>query len=160
PDNITCVLADVIDVESGEAASTDTIIVGALAGATDQETEPARKDSPAARAHLLAARVRQAVSAEDGAVREQAGEDQAAGHQGDAGDSGNGRGGAGNARVTNPVLRPTASQAGTTPLGATPPRGLPVQTPSSTATDATTQNGADEPADSDEDDGLVLAGAR
>src|SRR6266566_3881259 len=41
PDNITCVLADVI-------------VMGALTGGTDQPVQPVRSDSPAARAHLLA----------------------------------------------------------------------------------------------------------
>jgi len=52
PDNITCVLADVIDTESGAEPTKDVIIIGALTG-TDQPLAPARSDSPAARAHLL-----------------------------------------------------------------------------------------------------------
>ena len=55
PDNITCVLADVIDIDSGQSPSKDVIIVGALTGGADQPVAPVRSDSPAARAHLLAA---------------------------------------------------------------------------------------------------------
>ena len=55
PDNITCVLADVIDADSGEEPSTGVIIVGALAGADGSDAaEAVRSDSPAHRAHLLA----------------------------------------------------------------------------------------------------------
>jgi PPM family protein phosphatase len=54
PDNITCVLADVIDVDSELAPTKDVIVVGALTGGADQPVEPLRSDSPAARAHLLA----------------------------------------------------------------------------------------------------------
>ncbi|MGN6793801.1 MAG: PP2C family protein-serine/threonine phosphatase [Streptosporangiaceae bacterium] len=54
PDNITCVLADVIDTESDSAPSSDVIVVGALTGGTGQPIQPVRSDSPAARAHLLA----------------------------------------------------------------------------------------------------------
>ena len=54
PDNITCVLAEVIETESGLAPTQDVIIVGALTGGADQPVEPLRSDSPAARAHLLA----------------------------------------------------------------------------------------------------------
>ncbi|HEX9034874.1 MAG TPA: PP2C family serine/threonine-protein phosphatase, partial [Streptosporangiaceae bacterium] len=58
PDNITCVLADVIDTDSGARPSEIAIVVGALTGA-EQGTDPVRSDSPAARAHLLAAGLRQ-----------------------------------------------------------------------------------------------------
>jgi len=54
PDNITCVLADVIDTESGSSPTADVIVMGALTGGTDQPVQPVRSDSPAARAHLLA----------------------------------------------------------------------------------------------------------
>jgi serine/threonine protein phosphatase PrpC len=54
PDNITCVLADVIDTDSGSSPTADVIVVGALTGGTDQPVQPVRSDSPAARAHLLA----------------------------------------------------------------------------------------------------------
>jgi len=54
PDNITCVLADVIDADSDLAPSTDVIVVGALTSGADQPVQPLRNDSPAARAHLLA----------------------------------------------------------------------------------------------------------
>ncbi len=54
PDNITCVLADVIDIDLGQSPSTDVIVVGALTGGADQPVAPVRSDSPAARAHLLA----------------------------------------------------------------------------------------------------------
>jgi len=53
PDNITCVLADVIDTESGLTPTQDVIVVGALTGGADQPIQPVRSDSPAARAHLL-----------------------------------------------------------------------------------------------------------
>ncbi len=54
PDNITCVLADVIDTDSGSSPTADVIVMGALTGGTDQPVQPVRSDSPAARAHLLA----------------------------------------------------------------------------------------------------------
>ncbi|HEX9519052.1 MAG TPA: PP2C family serine/threonine-protein phosphatase [Streptosporangiaceae bacterium] len=54
PDNITCILADVIDTDAGQRPSTDVVVVGALTGGSDQPVQPARSDSPAARAHLLA----------------------------------------------------------------------------------------------------------
>ena len=55
PDNITCVLADVIDADDSDLApSSDVIVLGALTGGTDQPVQPLRSDSPAARAHLLA----------------------------------------------------------------------------------------------------------
>ena len=54
PDNITCILADVIDTDAGQTPSTDVVVVGALTGGSDQPVEPVRSDSPAARAHLLA----------------------------------------------------------------------------------------------------------
>ena len=54
PDNITCVLADVIDTDSGLEPSADVIVMGALTGGDDQPVQPVRSDSPAARAHLLA----------------------------------------------------------------------------------------------------------
>jgi PPM family protein phosphatase len=54
PDNITCVLADVVDTDSDIAPSTDVIVVGALTSGADQPVQPLRNDSPAARAHLLA----------------------------------------------------------------------------------------------------------
>ncbi len=54
PDNITCILADVIDTDAGQRPSTDVVVVGALTGGSDQPVQPVRSDSPAARAHLLA----------------------------------------------------------------------------------------------------------
>ena len=54
PDNITCILADVIDTDAGQAPSEDIIIVGALATESGEGSEPTRSDNPAARAHLLA----------------------------------------------------------------------------------------------------------
>ena len=54
PDNITCVLADVIDTDTGQTPSEQIIIVGALATDGDEGSEPTRSDNPAARAHLLA----------------------------------------------------------------------------------------------------------
>jgi PPM family protein phosphatase len=53
PDNITCVLADVIETEAGAEPAKDVIVVGALTGGADQPIAPVRTDSPAARAHLL-----------------------------------------------------------------------------------------------------------
>lgn len=57
PDNITCVLADVIDTDVGSPSEV-AIVVGALTGA-DQGAEAVRSDSPAARAHQLAAGLRE-----------------------------------------------------------------------------------------------------
>src|SRR5262245_29282651 len=54
PDNVTCVLADVIDTDAGQTPSTEVVVVGALTGGTDQPVQSVRSDSPAARAHLLA----------------------------------------------------------------------------------------------------------
>jgi PPM family protein phosphatase len=54
PDNITCILAEVIDTDAGQTPSTEVVVVGALTGGTDQPVQPVRSDSPAARAHLLA----------------------------------------------------------------------------------------------------------
>ncbi len=53
PDNITCVLADVVDASSGQA-SEQTIIVGALATDDSEAGEATRSDNPAARYHQLA----------------------------------------------------------------------------------------------------------
>ncbi len=68
PDNITCVLADVIDTGSEEAPAQDVIIVGALTGGADQPVAPVRSDSPAARAHLLATGRAQADAVGEGAA--------------------------------------------------------------------------------------------
>ena len=46
PDNITCVLADVIDIDPGQSPSTDVIVVGALTGGADQ---PSRRCAATAR---------------------------------------------------------------------------------------------------------------
>jgi protein phosphatase len=54
PDNITCVLADVVDTDSGAEASEQEIIVGALMTDADDSAEATRSDNPAARAHQLA----------------------------------------------------------------------------------------------------------
>jgi PPM family protein phosphatase len=54
PDNITCILADVIDTDAGESPSEEVTIVGALAPESGEDCEPTRSDNPAARAHLLA----------------------------------------------------------------------------------------------------------
>ncbi len=54
PDNITCVLADVIDTDGGQSPSDQIIIVGALVTGDGDASEPTRSDNPAARAHLLA----------------------------------------------------------------------------------------------------------
>jgi len=53
PDNITCVLADVIDTDAGELPTSDVFVIGALTSGADQPVQPVRSDSPAARAHLL-----------------------------------------------------------------------------------------------------------
>jgi PPM family protein phosphatase len=56
PDNITCVLADVIDTDAGQAPSEQVIIVGALVAEDGEGTagwETTRSDNPAARAHML-----------------------------------------------------------------------------------------------------------
>ncbi|HEX6934210.1 MAG TPA: protein phosphatase 2C domain-containing protein, partial [Streptosporangiaceae bacterium] len=67
PDNITCVLADVIDTDAGIEPSSDVVIVGALTGGADQPVQPVRNDSPAARAHLLATgRTADGAAAADG----------------------------------------------------------------------------------------------
>ena len=66
PDNITCVLADVVDTDDGQQASLQSIIVGALtAGDDDGSSEPMRSDSPAARAHQLAQAIQQAEHGAD-----------------------------------------------------------------------------------------------
>ncbi len=54
PDNITCVLADVIDPRHGGTPSDQVIMAGAVA--SDGPAEPPRGDSPAARARLLTQR--------------------------------------------------------------------------------------------------------
>jgi PPM family protein phosphatase len=54
PDNITCVLADVVDSDAGETPSEEVIIVGALMTGAAGSAEATRSDNPAARAHLLA----------------------------------------------------------------------------------------------------------
>jgi len=54
PDNITCVLADVIDTDGEQSATEEVIVVGALASGADPDNEAARSDNPAARAHQLA----------------------------------------------------------------------------------------------------------
>jgi PPM family protein phosphatase len=51
PDNITCVLADVIDTESGQPPTEEVIRAGAVTDTADED--PIRADSPATRAHLL-----------------------------------------------------------------------------------------------------------
>src|SRR5215472_16516067 len=53
PDNITCVLADVIDTDAGEEPTTDVVVLGAITGGSDEPGQQARADSPPARAHLL-----------------------------------------------------------------------------------------------------------
>jgi serine/threonine protein phosphatase PrpC len=53
PDNITCILADVIDTAAGGEPTTDVIVLGAITGGSEQGGQ-VRSDSPAARAHLLA----------------------------------------------------------------------------------------------------------
>jgi serine/threonine protein phosphatase PrpC len=51
PDNITVILADVIDAESGQVPTDEVIKAGAFADGAG--SEPERADSPATRAHLL-----------------------------------------------------------------------------------------------------------
>ena len=53
PDNITCILADVIDTDAGAEPTTDVVVLGAITGGSDEPGQQARADSPAARAHLL-----------------------------------------------------------------------------------------------------------
>ncbi|HXS61375.1 MAG TPA: PP2C family serine/threonine-protein phosphatase [Streptosporangiaceae bacterium] len=60
PDNITCVLADVVDTDDGGEASLQAIMVGALTAGDEEFGEPNRSDSPAARAHQLAQAIQQA----------------------------------------------------------------------------------------------------
>jgi serine/threonine protein phosphatase PrpC len=74
PDNITCVLAEVIDTDSGQAPSSESIMVGALLGDDEQDAEP-RTDSPAARARLLTlgSRTEEAAGATAGSDGAQAG---------------------------------------------------------------------------------------
>src|SRR6185437_6474878 len=60
PDNITCVLADVVDSDSGGEASLQAIMVGALTAGEEELGEPTRSDSPAARAHQRAQASQQA----------------------------------------------------------------------------------------------------
>ena len=64
PDNITCVLADVIDTDAGQTPSEDIIILGALATDGPDDSEPTRSDNPAARAHQLAQSAQQANGAQ------------------------------------------------------------------------------------------------
>jgi hypothetical protein len=67
PDNITCVLADVVDSETGPTApSQQAVIVGALA--TGDVRPPQRIDSPATRAHLLTHGQSQIADADDDAL--------------------------------------------------------------------------------------------
>jgi serine/threonine protein phosphatase PrpC len=66
PDNITCVLADVVDTDTGAVASEQEIIVGALITDADDSSEAIRSDNPAARAHQLAQNSL-AATADDGA---------------------------------------------------------------------------------------------
>jgi PPM family protein phosphatase len=54
PDNITCILADVVDTDTGQKPSTDVILLGAVTSESDQPGHQLRSDTPAARAHLLA----------------------------------------------------------------------------------------------------------
>ncbi len=54
PDNITCILADVIDTDAGTEPTTNVVVLGAITGESDQRGQQVRSDSPAARAHLLA----------------------------------------------------------------------------------------------------------
>ena len=91
PDNITCVLADVIDTNSGTAPSKDVIIVGALTGGADQPVAPVRSDSPAARAHLLATgQSADGLARTEAGTAAQTGSAPGAGSYGSAGTVGNG----------------------------------------------------------------------
>ncbi len=60
PDNITCVLADVVDTDQGGEPTALSIMVGALTAGDEEGSEPTRSDSPAARAHQLAQAIQQA----------------------------------------------------------------------------------------------------
>jgi PPM family protein phosphatase len=99
PDNITCVLADVIDTGSELAPSRDVIIVGALTGGADQPVQALRSDSPAARAHLLATGKTQGEAAGESAASAPATAPDAGTPAGAtaAGRAGEGRGAAGSA---------------------------------------------------------------
>jgi protein phosphatase len=84
PDNITCILADVTDAETGPAAPTEgAVIVGALASGDVQA--PLRSDSPAARAHLLTRGRHRAAETAAGAGD---GDDTADGHRAGRGTDG------------------------------------------------------------------------
>jgi serine/threonine protein phosphatase PrpC len=65
PDNITCVLADVVDTDEGGEQSVQSIMVGALTAGDEEIGLPTRSDSPAARAHQLAQAVQQAEQEAD-----------------------------------------------------------------------------------------------
>ncbi len=92
PDNITCILADVIDTDTGDLPSEQIIIVGALATETGEGSEHTRSDNPAARAHLLAQSVQRPPEVESEASGASApstppaGTEQASDGQGDDGD--------------------------------------------------------------------------
>ncbi len=97
PDNITCVLADVVDTDTGAQASEQQIIVGELVGDADESAEVIRSDNPAARAHLLAQGSQQAPAQDwpgqlSPAAAEPAGDDDDAAGEGepDAADDGQG----------------------------------------------------------------------
>ena len=52
PDNITCVLADVIDADAVGAVATDQVMTAGAVATEGDDGEAARSDSPATRAHL------------------------------------------------------------------------------------------------------------
>jgi len=97
PDNITCVLADVIDTDADQVPSEEVIVVGALTAG--DSAEPVRTDSPAARARLLTQAHQRADSAEAADLRDSDDDraesdhaDASAGGTGDEDEDGEGQG--------------------------------------------------------------------
>jgi PPM family protein phosphatase len=68
PDNITCILADVIDPDAGQSPGTDVVVVSALTDGADQGVQAEHSDSPAARAHLLATGINAAAGTSEAAA--------------------------------------------------------------------------------------------
>jgi protein phosphatase len=98
PDNITCVLADVVDTDAGEAPSDEVIIVGALMTGAAGTAEATRSDNPAARAQLLA----QSQAAPGQLASEDQNQGQQIGHQAPADESGQAGPGPGLASTAQP----------------------------------------------------------
>ncbi|HEX5189806.1 MAG TPA: protein phosphatase 2C domain-containing protein [Streptosporangiaceae bacterium] len=136
PDNITCVLADVIDTDGGSAPSSDVVVVGALTGGADQPVQTVRNDSPAARAHLLAT-----GRTPDGAVATDGGEPPAAGAPAASGEL-------------------QAKGSATTPPGGTPIRSAATLLAAAPADQAVSTAASDEDDEEDDDPMLVRSGRR